>query len=1078
MSVSFRKNIESNMREKHFTVLHITDLHMKIDRLYNQRLVLDAFLNDLSLQCKEHGYPEVILFTGDLVHNADDDKVYDRLFDEFIEKLLQVTNCGYSRIYFCPGNHDLQRNGIKETADSFSKFLNLQDERNSVNESYFNSEIPKIARERQRHYFDFVDFFEPDGFVCGDEIVQLYDLAPLNLSIISINTSWSGFGGIDKKSDLRKLLLPEAPIANAVGKIPQDRFVICAQHHPTSWLTETAEQCLLDTLANKVDMHLFGHVHDPRPEIVKSYNGSTFRNQSGALYSWIEDRYMGYSLLKVKSPEKHLHAVWRTYFQRRKAFGSAQDISDTGGHLYSCPQAEAYFSAEIGEAKQVELMSWCNTENRKHIEELFDQGIAEKPISELFVAPPLTRLIFSEDRSEVGSNEFIEVPFAFSEIIESNDNLIISAHSEYGKSTLLQQICSSLCGGSGKESKVTEAFIPVFLSFQDFAPGTNRVEKAIRNALPDLPAGIAIKTLLNDGLVTVCVDDVDISNSTKMKVIRDFVSEYNSNRFIFSTSRNREASYVRADFAMPVQFTNLLLGQFSRKNLRALVRNWDEPNIAEEQLLDRVISELKAINVPQTPINSTLLLDIMSSDPTFSPINRPTLIERFLEQLLQKRSLAEAQRRKFDFKNQIHYLGYLCEHMCKENTYLLIEDDLSDFTRRYLKSFGLPFDSKDIITNLIDARILSSGQSDGKVSFRFRAFLEFFTAKHISSNQEFREWVTDESRYLSYLNELEYYSGLERADTDLLNLVCERHLQHSNDLFGEKFAEFTENEDKLLIPMNLEDSIKYADDLAAQLNEPPLTETERDEILEAEIPRDSEGRQEVFRPTPKDHSEKFILSLFMYSNLVKNSELIPDAEKRRHLAPVLRSWAHVFFASFIQIPSLVKHRKLVVNGLRYVVLYPKEYSDNQVARQIAVNMPKELARLMFIFLGSEKLEMQLKHRDLDEVGEPRIIDFFRSVLYMDLKLRDWSKVPQRFTDRAAKSSYYKEAMLAKSGDVYRLGSFDDTAADNLQNHISASYAKLFSPSRKSEPDKRVRKKAALKKQRLLSVMRTKGKDED
>jgi hypothetical protein len=69
-------------------------------------------------------------------------------------------------------------------------------------------------------------------------------------------------------------------------------------------------------------------------------------------------------------------------------------------------------------------------------------------------------------------------------------------------------------------------------------------------------------------------------------------------------------------------------------------------------------------------------------------------------------------------------------------------------------------------------------------------------------------------------------------------------------------------------------------------------------------------------------------------------------------------------------------------------------------------------------------------------------------------------------------------MLAKSGDVYRLGSFDDTAADNLQNHISASYAKLFSPSRKSEPDKRVRKKAALKKQRLLSVMRTKGKDED
>ena len=396
---------------------------------------------------------------------------------------------------------------------------------------------------------------------------------------------------------------------------------------------------------------------------------------------------------------------------------------------------------------------------------------------------------------------------------------------------------------------------------------------------------------------------------------------------------------------------------------------------------------------------------------------------------------------------------------------------------KYLTSFGLPFTSKEIITNLMDARILMSRRSDDKVSFRFRAFLEFFTAKHISADSGFREWVTDESRYLSYLNELEYYSGLERADTNLLNLVQERHLRHSSELLGEQFTDFTQNEDELIIPMNLEDSVKYADDLAAQLNEPPLTEAERDEILEAEIPRDSEGRQEVFRPTPKDNSEKFMLSLFMYSSLVKNSELIPDVEKRRHLATVLRSWAHVFFASFIQIPSLVKHRQLVVNGLRYVVLYPKEYSDNQVARQISVNMPKELARLMFIFLGSEKLEMQLKHRNLDDVGEPRIIDFFRSVLYMDLKLRDWSKVPQRFTDRAANSPYYKEAMLAKSGDVYRLGSFDDSAAENLQNHISATYAKLFSDSRMVEPEKRVRKKAALKKQRLLSVMRTKGKND-
>lgn len=1066
------------MRDKHVTILHITDLHFKADRLHQQRRVLNAFWEDLERQCKEHGYPEIIIFSGDLVHNADDKIVYDTLYDEFIERLLEVTNCGLNRIYFCPGNHDLQRTGVESTVEEFKPFIGMARERDYVNSAYFKGEIQNIAGKRQKKYFEFTDFFEPDGLIEKNELVQLYDVPSLDVSILAINTAWSGFAGIDKKSDLRKLVFPETAVSDVLEKIPLNRFIICIQHHPMQWLTESSEQCLINVLSNKVNMHLFGHVHNPRPEITKNYNGSTFRNQSGALYSWIDDRYMGYSILKVKVPERYLHAVWRTYYDRRSAFGSAEDIDEGGGHLFSSRESEIYFSTTISDSKRAELRQWCAIENRTHIDELFDQGISEKPITELFVAPPITAQIFTEDKTETGTDELIEKPYSFEEVIKLNDNFIIFAHAEYGKTTLLQQICRSLCDNCKEDDTECRTFIPVYLSFQDFSPGTNRAEKAVRNALAELPAGITVRTLLNEGLLTVCVDDVDVTNASKMKILREFVANFGSNRFIFSSHKSREAAYVKPDLSMSVRFINLSLGQLSRKNLRALVKKWDEPNIAEEQLLNRVIAELKAINVPQTPINSTLLLDIMSSDPSFSPLNRPTLIERFLEQLLQKRSLAEAQRRKFDFKNQTHYLGHLSAHMCRNNTYLLSEDDLLAFTRDYLDSFGLPFTSPDIIKNLKDARILLARASDGKVSFRFRAFLEFFTAKHIASDANFRDWVLEDNRYLSYLNELEYYSGLERADVSLLNLVSQRHADLSRLVFGEKFEELMENEEDLALPMNLEDSIKYADELAAQINEAPLTEAERDEVLEAEIPRDSEGRQEVFRPEPKDSSERFILSLFMYSSLVKNSELIPDSEKRIHLSFVLRSWARVFFSSFLKIPSLVKNRKLIMNGLHYIVVYPKEYSDNQVARQIAVSMPKELARLMFIFLGSEKLEMQLLHPDQVGAKEPRIIDFFRSVLYMDLKLKNWSRVPQKFSDRTANSKYYKEAMLIKSSDVYRLGGFDKLSAEDLQNHISSTFANLYSPSRKIEQDRKVQKKASLQRQRLLSVARERKKDDE
>src|SRR3546814_8119607 len=46
--------------------------------------------------------------------------------------------------------------------------------------------------------------------------------------------------------------------------------------------------------------------------------------------------------------------------------------------------------------------------------------------------------------------------------------------------------------------------------------------------------------------------------------------------------------------------------------------------------------------------------------------------------------------------------------------------------------------------------------------FRYRAFLEYFIASQMDISPDFRSWVLDDSRYLSFVNELNYYAGLER----------------------------------------------------------------------------------------------------------------------------------------------------------------------------------------------------------------------------------------------------------------------------------------------------------------------------
>ena len=115
-------------------ILHISDLHYKFERKFNQGIVLNALLNDIKKQFDRVGEPDLIVFSGDLVHNADDPDAYDKLYDTFIEKLLDTANCDHSRLYLVPGNHDLHRTAVKQLEDQHNKLAEFCVTRDALNE--------------------------------------------------------------------------------------------------------------------------------------------------------------------------------------------------------------------------------------------------------------------------------------------------------------------------------------------------------------------------------------------------------------------------------------------------------------------------------------------------------------------------------------------------------------------------------------------------------------------------------------------------------------------------------------------------------------------------------------------------------------------------------------------------------------------------------------------------------------------------------------------------------------------------------------------------------------------------------
>ena len=140
-------------------------------------------------------------------------------------------------------------------------------------------------------------------------------------------------------------------------------------------------------------------------------------------------------------------------------------------------------------------------------------------------------------------------------------------------------------------------------------------------------------------------------------------------------------------------------------------------------------------------------------------------------------------------------------------------------------------------------------------------------------------------------------------------------------------------------------------------------------------------------------------------------------------------------------------------------------------------MPKELARLIYVLMGTEKLEVQLREASLDDSMEPKIVKFFKDALYIDLKLPNWWNTPERFAKEMKDSRYFKEAMLAKLSEVYRLGAFPKSVEGHLQDQMVELYASLYAPDRSQLQTVRNSRKQSLQRQRNLRMLRAKFEEE-
>jgi len=94
-------------------IIHLSDLHFRLNWEEDQELVLHAFFKDLSKQIEHIDIDDVVfIFSGDMVKAGEDMSLYDK-FIELFDVELDKLNIKKEQRYCVPGNHDISAIYVK-----------------------------------------------------------------------------------------------------------------------------------------------------------------------------------------------------------------------------------------------------------------------------------------------------------------------------------------------------------------------------------------------------------------------------------------------------------------------------------------------------------------------------------------------------------------------------------------------------------------------------------------------------------------------------------------------------------------------------------------------------------------------------------------------------------------------------------------------------------------------------------------------------------------------------------------------------------------------------------------------------
>jgi hypothetical protein len=697
-----------------------------------------------------------------------------------IDQITSRLNINSDDFFIIPGNHDVDQTKLDPITEA--GMITHLSEISHIN-SYIEKHKAKDHEgiERISDYKKFENEYyknsKNENYITNFESCHILEIEKNKIGIACLNSAWRCSSELPKEN----LIIGTKQILDAHDffNLKKCDFSIALIHHPIDFISLIERQEMVSYFQSlNFDIILFGHTHSGETIYRQGNNGNIFFSISKSSFNNPREKTSefkpGYTIIDIDLEKSEVTCHFRTYVHNRIEFDKDIELA-SDGILKQTIKARANRDDFHKLFQLTDKTCKAKLDNiNTSLVTYGTNSIAPRDLNSIFVLPKLT----DSPSFRIDSDS---KKYTLNEIVNDEDNILIVGDKETGKTTLLNKIFIEVSNNFSTYER-----IPINIDF------TSLIKKEMKSIIKDFmnePSSDEVNNLLLDGKVIVLIDNIlDNDNNAHAKShLRKFQIQYPKVKIIATTSSSIDILLTSDNslFSKPSEtieckkFKAIYIGSVGVNEFKDLSIKWFKNKDAEwlQLNIQKLIQVFEILRIPRTFFSVSLFLWIIEKQENYKPINRANLVQKFLMFILEGLKLEDAKAGSYNFDKKIELLTEIAYKMYDEgdklNNYSLTESQAIECIQKNFTLNQLKFSVSDKLAEFIEKGVLKIDQSNF-IRFRYESFFQYFLSLNIDKNPVFKAIVFSQNDFLCFVEELDFYTGRQRDDSETLKLVIER----------------------------------------------------------------------------------------------------------------------------------------------------------------------------------------------------------------------------------------------------------------------------------------------------------------